>query len=64
MHVDAPRLSMMDLTTNHSGIGVRLHLKAGNTVSMDVTALKVTLGMENRITPTLIKIFWKNKKLV
>lgn len=64
MHVDAPRLSMMDLATDHSGIGVRLHLKAGNTVSMDVTALKVTLGMENIITPSLIKIFWKNKKLV
>lgn len=45
MHVDATRLTVMDLTTNHSWVGVRLHLKASYTVPMDVTALKITLGM-------------------
>ncbi len=49
MHVDTPRLTMMDLTTNHCGVGVRLHLKAGYTIPMDVTALKVTLGMDREI---------------
>lgn len=47
MHVDASCLTMMDLTTNHCRIGVCLHLKAGYTVPMDVTALKVTLETEN-----------------
>lgn len=49
MHIDAPRLTMMDLTTNHRWIGVRLHLEAGYAVPMDVTALKVTLGMDGEI---------------
>lgn len=49
MHVDAPRLTMMDLTTDHCGIGVRLYLKAGYTVPMDVTALKVALEMDREI---------------
>lgn len=44
MHVDATRLPVMDLTTNHSWVGVRLHLKASYTVPVDVTALKITLG--------------------
>lgn len=45
MHVDATRLTVMDLTTNHSWVGVRLHLKASYAIPMDVTALKITLGM-------------------
>lgn len=45
MHIDAPCLAVMDLTANHCWIGVRLHLKPGNTVPMDVAALKVTLEM-------------------
>ena len=49
MHVDAPRLTVMDLATHHRWIGVRLHLEAGYTVPMDVTALKVTLGMDGKI---------------
>lgn len=49
MHIDPPRLTVMDLTANHCWVGVRFHLKAGYTVPMDVTALKVTLGMDRRI---------------
>lgn len=49
MHVDAPRLAMVDLTTNHCWIGVRLHFEASYTVPMDVTALKVTLGIDRGI---------------
>lgn len=41
--VDAARLSVMDLTAHHCGVGVGLHLKACYAVSMDVTVLKVTL---------------------
>lgn len=53
VNVDAPCLTMMDFTTNHCWIGVRLHLKAGYTVSMDVAALKVTLQNEQRNTKLL-----------
>lgn len=56
MHVDAPRLTMMDLTTNHCWIGVRLHLKAGYTIPMDVTALKVTLEMDREYQITVSPI--------
>lgn len=49
MHVDAPCLTVMDLTTNHRWICVCLHLKAGYAVPMDVTALKVTLKMNREI---------------
>ena len=48
MHVDAPRLAVMDLTTNHCWIGVRLYLKPSNTVPMDVAALKVTLETDKK----------------
>lgn len=43
MYVDPPRLTVMDLTSHHSWIGIRLYLEASYTVPMDVTALKVTL---------------------
>lgn len=46
VHVDATGLTVVDLTTNHSWIGVCFHLKAGNTVPMDITALKVTLELD------------------
>lgn len=47
MHIDASCLTMMDLTTDHCWIGIRLHLKAGDAIPMDVAALKVTLETEN-----------------
>lgn len=43
MDVNAPRLSMMDLTAHNCGVGVGLHLETRYTVSVDVTVLKVTL---------------------
>lgn len=61
MHVDSPRLTMMDLTTNHCWIGVRLDLKAGYTVPMDVTALKVALQM-NRVILIYCLSFYSNKQ--
>lgn len=48
VNVDAPCLPMVDFATNHCGISVRLHLKSGYTVPVDVTALKVTLQNERR----------------
>lgn len=48
MHVDAPCLAVMDLTANYCWIGVRLHLKAGDAVPVDVAALKVTLDMDEK----------------
>lgn len=47
--VDSPRLSVMDLTAHHCGVGISLHLEACNTVSMDVTVLKVTLKHKKRM---------------
>lgn len=60
MHIDAARLTMMDLATNHSRIGVRLDLKASYTVPMDVTALKITLEWteEYKIALSPIKILF------
>lgn len=46
--VDAPGLAVMDLAAHHCGVGVRLHLEACYTVSMDVTVLKVTLKNEGQ----------------
>lgn len=43
MHVDPSSLPVMDLTANHRGVSVRLHLKASNAVPVDVAAFKVTL---------------------
>lgn len=43
MHVDPSRLSVVDLTAHHRGVGVRLHLKASYAVPVDVAALKVAL---------------------
>lgn len=43
MHVDAPGLSVMDLTVDHRGIGTGLHLKPCYTIMMDVTSVKVAL---------------------
>lgn len=43
MDVNAPRLSVMDLTAHNCGVGVGLDLEARYTVSVDVTVLKVTL---------------------
>lgn len=42
VYIDAPCLTMMDLTTNHCRIGVCFDLKASYTVPMDIAALKVT----------------------
>lgn len=46
MHVDAACLTVVDLTANHGRVGVRLHLKAGYTVPVDVTALEISLGKD------------------
>lgn len=46
--VDASRLSVMDLTAHHCGVGVGLHLEACYTVSVDVAVLKVTLKYQKR----------------
>lgn len=43
VHVDAASLAMVDLATDHSGVGVRLDLKASYPVPMDVAALKISL---------------------
>lgn len=65
MHVDATGLTVMDLTADHSGIGVRLHLKAGDTVPVDVTALEIALATERTTTfPAHIhKPFTKNTEM-
>lgn len=46
--IDASCLAMMDLTAHHSGVGICLHLKACDTVSVDVAVLKVTLTTQKR----------------
>lgn len=48
MHIDATSLAVMDLAANHSRIGVCLHLKAGYTVPVNVTALEIALGMDGK----------------
>lgn len=48
MHVDAAGLAVVDLTADHSGVGVRLDLEAGYPVPMDVTTLKVALRNDKR----------------
>lgn len=46
--VDAPRLAVVDLTAHHRGVGVGLHLKPGDTVSVNVAVLKVALKHRER----------------
>lgn len=46
VHVNAPRLSVVDLAAHHGGVGVGLHLEAGDAVPVDVTVLKVALREE------------------
>lgn len=41
--IDASCLAVVDLTTDHCGVGVSFHLKACYAISMDVTVLKVAL---------------------
>lgn len=48
MHVDAASLAMVDLATDHSGVGVRLDLEASYPVPMDVTALKIALRNDRK----------------
>lgn len=48
MHVDAPGLTVMDLAANHGWIGVRLHLKAGYAVPVDVAAFEIALGKDRK----------------
>lgn len=48
VHVDAASLAMVDLATDHSGVGVRLDLKASYPVPMDVTALKIALRNDKK----------------
>ena len=48
MYIDAPGLTVMDLATNHSWIGIRFHLEASYTVPMDVAAFKVTLETDGK----------------
>lgn len=54
MHVDPSRLSVVDLTAHHRGVGVRLHLKASYAVPVDVAALKVAL-QEETVTSVINK---------
>lgn len=48
MHVDAARLAVVDLAAHHRGVGVGLHLEAGDAVPVDVAALKVALQRETK----------------
>lgn len=43
VHVDAPGLAVVNLTTHYCGVGIGLHLEACDPVSVDVAALKVAL---------------------
>lgn len=47
VHVDAPRLPVVDLAAHHGGVGIGLHLEAGDAVSVDVAVLKVALRRES-----------------
>lgn len=46
VHVNAPRLTVVDLASHHGGVGVGLHLEAGDAVPVDVAVLKVALQTE------------------
>lgn len=46
VHINAPRLSVVDLAAHHGGVGVGLHLEAGDAVPVDVAVLKVALRAE------------------
>lgn len=48
VHIDATSLTVMDLAANHSWIGVRLHLKAGYTVPVDVAAFEIALAKDRK----------------
>lgn len=43
MHIDAASLTMVDLATDHCGVGVRFYLKASYPVPVDVAALEISL---------------------
>lgn len=43
VHVDTARLTVVDLTFHHRGIGACLHLKARYPIIMDVVFLEITL---------------------
>ena len=45
MHVDATRLPMMNLTASDRRICARLHLKAGNSIGVNVVRLKVPIAV-------------------
>lgn len=63
MHIDAPCLTVMDLTVNHCGIGICFHLEASYSVPVDVAALKVTLeGMEKLNYSTSRELRIRNTK--
>lgn len=47
VHVNAPRLTVVDLAAHHGGVGVGLHLEAGDAVPVDVAVLKVALRTES-----------------
>lgn len=47
MDINATSLTIMDLTTYHSWVGLSLHLKASDAVVVDVIGLKVTLQGED-----------------
>lgn len=46
VHVNAARLPVVDLAAHHGGVGVGLHLEAGDSVPVDVAVLKVALRVE------------------
>jgi hypothetical protein len=43
VHINAAGLAMVDFTLDHCWIGARLHLKAGNSIVVNVVLLKVAL---------------------
>ena len=58
MHVDAPRLAVVDLAAHHRGVGVRLHLEARDAVPVDVAAVEVALPYaKRRFSTTLQEAF-------
>lgn len=56
VHIDATSLAVVDLAADHSGVGVRLDLKASYPVPMDVTALKIALENDKKTNKRMTKI--------
>lgn len=61
MHVDAARLSVMDLAAHYCRVSIRLHLETCYPVPVDVAAFKVALQREpeSQENQTRISVFAK-----